>query len=405
MSNSKVENFMDRLHVMSASSKKKAPVKRNLIDKIFCNFKGNFGKYQIIPMNSVITDFPYVTLFNTREINIPRKNIASDGTESVYRAWIRLLPASAYTIKDPSSGREVSSLTEADEKLLKQAYTTFEELYKELDARNNAMDPNISGLIRRKNYTIFHGHCVNYWGTDSRNPARSGFDGLFVVTAKDFIDKVTDDIENKNLLLGTSDWLGDVYNRDTKDRKGFIMFSIGAKDSPGFNISIDHQTNAGAILSKVEIPEDVAELMSNPVETFLGWQAGRTDENVPSDQRKLFNTGLITEAIQFMTDQLVHIRMAKNNNTPIKDAIQATNQLALDAQKPTNSRGQATNDPVLASMAHEAQEQNNGFAENVEKKNDNPFQTPPAAHFDPMSGAPTSDKPSFGGFGGGNLPF
>lgn len=394
---------------MSPSSKKRTFEKKRTIDKVFLNYKGNFGKYQILPLNSVVSDFPFVSLLGTREINIPRKNMASDGTESVYNAWIRILPKSGYSMKDPSSGREVSSLTAAEEALLDQAYAVWEELYQELDARNQAMDPSIGGLIRRKNYTIFHGFCSNMWAEgDTRNPARQNFSGLFVVTAKGFLELVNSSILDTNITsgLGNSTWIADMYNRELANRKGFMMLSVSKADGPGFNISVNHQLGAEQYLSGIQIPEDDAALMQNPVETFLGWQAQR-DEETPADQRRLFNKTLITEAIEYMTDLLAKTRMAKQNGSSIEDAIAATNQTVLAGQVHTTSHGQATNDPILAQMAEQAKAQaaapgygNSNVANNPEEvlaKNTNPFQNPAASHLSPITGAPVSDNGGFGG--------
>ena len=432
-----VDAFLEKLQSMSpTNSKKKIFEKKRTIEKIFCSYPGAFGKYQLLPISSTISGYPFVALPNTREISIPRKNLGSDGTETVYNAWIRILPESAYTIKDPSSGREVSSLTAADEALLRQAYTVWEELYKELDARNNAMDPTIGKLIRRKNYTLFHAMALNLWaGGDMRTPARQNFCALFVVTAKGFIDIVAEAIQDTNITsgLGNSDWIYDIYNRETANRKGFMMFSINKADGPGFNISVSHQLGAESYLNGVTIPEDDMDLMQNPVETFLGWQANK-DEDTPADQRRLFNKSLITEAIEYMTDQLAKIRIAKQNGTSVAEAIKATNDIILSQQVPTDTRGQQTNDPILAEMAAKAVENeksmlggygNSNVAANPDEvvaKNTNPFQNPAAAHLNPISGTPVNDtpnnntfggsapfqKPAFaGGFGGnnGDLPF
>ena len=229
-----VDSFLEKLQSVSPASRKKTFEKKRTIDKVFLNYKGNFGKYQILPLNSIVSEFPFVSLLGTREINIPRKNMASDGTESVYNAWIRILPKTGYTMKDSSSGREVSSLTAAEEALLDQAYAVWEELYQELDARNMAMDPNIGGLIRRKNYTIFHGYCANMWAEgDTRKPARQNFSGLFVVTAKGFLDLVNSSILDTNITsgMGNNNWVADLYNRDLTNRKGFMMLSISSRSA------------------------------------------------------------------------------------------------------------------------------------------------------------------------------
>jgi hypothetical protein len=429
-----VDSFLEKLSSISPSNaRKKNFESKKLIQRVYCNFKGNFGKYQILPFTSTINDFAYVTLMGTREINMPRKNIAADGSESMYSAWIKILPMSAYTIKDPSSGREVSSLTGEDEKLLRRAYAVWDELYTEVDGKNNTIDPVISKLIRRKNYTIFHGYCVRMFaeGSQQRDSAnnRENFSALFVMTAKNFVDIVNSNIVDTGLMTGNTDphWVENVYNRDLTGRKGFMMLSVAQNPSgPGFNISVSHQISPQ--FQDVKIPEDQALEMENPVETFLGWQA-RNDEDVDSNQRKLFNAKLITEAIEFMSDQLAKIRMAKQNGTDLKAAIEETNKLVLESQVPTDTRGIQTNDPILAEMNRKAQEEaqanvgtygntNYGTPEVAEQNTfSDPMRNPAVSHQDPISGPVTGggfgeprqtpfSKPEFaGGPSNSDLPF
>jgi hypothetical protein len=309
-------------------------------------------------------------------------------------------------------------LTAQDDALLRQAYAVWDELYTEVDGRNNAIDPVISKLIRRKNYTIFHGYCINYFAEgEPRKPAKQNFSGLFVLTAKNFTDIVQSNIIDTNIMNGTADkdWINDIYNRDLAGRKGFIMLSVA--DNPagsGFNISVNHQLNPN-FLQGVTIPEEDAAEMENPVESFLGWQA-RLDEDSPSDQRRLFNPALLKETIEFMTDQLARIRLAKQNGTSIEEAIAATNQLILNKQEPTNSRGQATNDPILAQLNEKkAEESNIGTygntnvgTVNVLTQNTDPIRNPAASHQDPITGtsAPFNVPSSFAmGMDEGDLPF
>jgi hypothetical protein len=367
---------------------------------------------------------------------MPRRNVTADGQEQSYQAWIKFLPLQAYTIKDQTTGREVSSLTASDESLLRQAYAVWEELFTELDAKNNATDPTVRSLIRRKNYTIFYGNCPNFWSVqDTRTPVRQNFNALFVMTSKAFPEIVGNSIADTNITsgIGNDAWLADVYNRELTGRKGFMLLNISKSDGPGFNISVSHTLGAEAFLNGVNIDPNDMELMQNPVETFLGWQANREDESVPADQRRLFNKSLIQEAIEFMTDQLAKIRMAKQNGTSVEEAIQATNQTALANQAAKAAATPQTNDPILAQMSAEATPSaqsvggygNNNVVQNgqsVTNRNDNPFQNPAASHIDPLTGAPVADtaqqpsqpqsapfsQPSFaGGFGGGanGLPF
>lgn len=428
----KVDDFLAKLSQSAPKAKEDFKSKSRTLEKIYLNFPGNFGRYQILPMDNVVTDFPFVTLFGTREICIPRKNLASDGTENIYNAWIKLLPKNAYIMKD-MTGRQVSSLTAADDQLLSQAYLIFDQLYEELDIKNNRTDPTIIGLARKRNYTVFHGMCLNKWDADSRTPVRQNFSGLFVCTAKGFINAIEDNIQERTLMnSGDSSWIPSIYNRQLTGRDGFLMFSISPnKNAAGYSVTASHEIGRGKNLEGVSISEEDAELMVDPVQSFLGWQANKDEDNAPG-QKRLFNPTIIQEAITFMSQQLAAVRMAKSHGLTLADAINNTNAEALKTQQPTNTMGQATNDPMLAQMStpNNFNQQTVTNPESVVNSNTSPFQTPPAAHIDPMTNAPVGNsgfggntgfggqtqqaapfQPSFGGFGnsagtgGSDLPF
>ena len=239
MFDNKVEDFMAKLAAQTAPmTKNNNQSKNRVIEKISLNFPGNYGRYQILPMNSVVTDFPYVTLLNTREICIPRKQVAADGTETEYNAWIRILPKNAYQMKD-MTGRVVSSLTAEEDQILGEAYTVFDQLFDEIDARNDLeMQKN---LARKRNYTVFHAMCLNKWDfEDSRAPKKQNFCGLFVCTAKGFMNAVEDNINEKNLMNGgDGSWIKGVYTDELTGRDGFVMFSISrSKTSAGYSVTV-----------------------------------------------------------------------------------------------------------------------------------------------------------------------
>lgn len=422
---SKVEDFMAKLAAQTAPMQKNNQPRTNTksVEKISLNFPGNFGRYQVLPLDSVVTDYPYVTLFNTREIAIPKKQVGADGTETPYTAWVKLLPKEGYQMKD-MTGRVVSSLTAEEEQLLGEAHTLFDQLFTEVDARNNLQMQK--DLCRKRNYTLFHAMCLNKWDfEDSRVPKRQNFCGLFVCTAKGFMNAVEDNINEKTLMNGgDASWIQGIYNRELTGRDGFVMFSISkSKTSAGYSVTCSHESGRSQMLSGVTIPAEEAEMMKDPVASFLGWQANR-EEGVADGQRRLFNTSLIKEAVAFMTSQLAAIRMSKQNGQSIEEAIKATNDLALKnavAQQPK------TNDPMLQAPQPQAPQVN---AERVISNNNSPFSTPAAAQIDPITGSPVTPgntgfgqpqpqqnnapasapftAPSFGGFGSApksDLPF
>ena len=289
------------------------------------------------------------------------------------------------------TGRIVSSLTAEEDQLLGEAYSVFDQLYDEIDARNNLEMQKT--LARKRNYTIFHAYCMNKWDfEDSRMPKKQNFSGLFVCTAKGFVNAVEDNIKEKTLMKGgDSSWVGGIYTDQLQGRDGFVMFSISrSKTSQGYTVSVNHEAGVSQMLSSVVIPEDEAALMKDPVANFLGWQANR-EENVAPESRRLFNMPLIKEAIAFMTSQLAAIRAAKAAGTTIKEAIDATNRMTLANFKPQPK----TNDPMLQA----AQAQNAAPQVNVEKvmsENTQPFQTPPVSHTSPFG---TPETSGFGTFG------
>lgn len=397
---SKVEEFMSRLNSSIPAAKNFSSEKVRSVEKISLNFSGNEGRYQILPLNNAITDFPYVVLTKTREICIPRRNVSADGTEREYEAWVKLLPENGYQMKD-SDGRVVSSLTSEELSVMKQANEVFDQLFAETDARNN---PEIlKSLCRIRNYTIFHAHCLRYWNfQDSRKEARSNFAGLFITTAKGFLKTVQDDIEEKSLMKGgDNSWLTDIYTDKLTGRAGYMMFSISRnkQSSPGYQVTVNHDVNP-KMLEGVTISEEDAERMQDPILSFLGWQAKKDD--APIGEKRLFNMNLYKEAISYMTQQLAAVRTAKSTGANITDAITATNNQVLADSNATTTNGSALQDPMLATMSQPA-EQAAADINKVVESNNNPFKNPPAAHMDPVAASPVNNGAQQSPFSGSSF--
>lgn len=403
-----VDDFMKQLNAQTAPANKTFKAKGRTLEKISLNFEGNFGRYMVLPMNSVILDYPFIKMEGTREICVPRKNVAQDGTESTYTAWIKLLPKDAYKFLD-INGRITSSLTAADDQLLSEAYTVFDQLYNEIDAKNNQQVSR--NLIRKRNYTIFNAYCCNFWASNAtgnpRDPQRSKFCGLFVSTAKGFMNAVEENIASNNIIGGGDyNWLEQIYGRQLSGRTGYMLFNIGRNKESGmmgYSVNVDHKYDCGSVLSSYSISEEEAEMMQNPVLNFLGWQAGHEDDELPVANRRLFNTPLIQEAILYMTKQLAGVRSAKESGTSIEEAIKATSETVALENNNSYIPKDNTNDPMLKGTSNSM---NAGISqEEVESRNTNPFQTPAAAKMDPVTGAPISSNgggsQGFGGFAGG----
>lgn len=395
----RVDDFLARLAANAPKEKKEFEQNTNRsLEKVFLNFPGNFGRYQVFPMSSIMEEsgLPFVTLFNTREINIPKKKMTSNGTEEKFDNWIKILPRDAYQMKD-MNGRVVSSLTALDEQILNQAYAVWDEIWNELDARNN-LDITKS-IVRRRNYTLFHAYCLNYWApNESRNPNRQNFSALFVCTAKGFTNIIQDNIQEKALMNGGNyQWVEDIYNRQTSGRTGFLMFSVNSKKDggAGFSITTTHEIG-NTSFQGIQIPEEDAIEMSDPIYTFLGYQANRDEQN-PVGQKRLFNQTLMKEAIAYMSEMLAGIK-ARQASEDAKDVARQVAAEIFSRQQAYVPKSQ-TNDPMLAASQGNAEPgvQQPGVVNPgaIVNNNDNPFATSPVYHSDPVTGQPVN--PGFGG--------
>lgn len=392
--NFNVSGFLQTLQRTQPQAKGDAANARK-IEKISLSFNGNHGKYQILPVNSTVTGFPFRELKNTRELQFPMKNKLVDGTEREFSTWVKILPPEAYLMVD-STGRIVSSLTREEEELLRQASSTFDQLFELLGGRNKEQELNKTiGLLRKRDYTVFHGKCLGKWSlTDPRTPERQNFPALFICSAKGFMQAVSDNVNDETLANGGSaDWLGQIYNRQQTGRTGFLIFSISMNQGGkiGYSISVNHK--AGIMNPEInnhQITDEEIAMMTDPVETFLGFQAGK---------ERLFNKYLMQDAINYMSLQIQNIQMALSTGADVVKAWEATSALTLKNSNPVGGNTPQTNDPFLANQAGQvAPEVVNPGA--VVMNNTDPFSTPPAAHLDPITQQPVTNT----GFAS-NAPF
>ena len=392
-----IEDFMQKLSAQTASASmsrtefKERP--RNLIEKIPLSFAGNFGRYQVCPINSKITDFPFVALPDTREISIPRKFVQEDGKEIIKNMFVRILPVEAYRRKE--NGMEFSGLTNEDSQLLTRVQGLWDELERELDLRNNPNALEIQkNLLRKKSYTIFYAYCLRKWNLEnSRQTSRENFLGLFYSTSKTFLPTIEDNMKEEiTLSNGDTGWYDDCYCADLRQRRGVLIFTIGPRpdNRPGYQISAQHKYGQPLNLNLTD--EDLAPY-NNPVLTFLGWQALKEDK--PDVERKLFNAELHEEAGRFISQQLAAVRAAKANQQDIMEAIKQTNELA-SSSAPTLG-GPRTNDPMLKN------DQPQSYAtpanpERIVEQNTDPYASAPAAHFNPGGNVASGQNQFSGGF-------
>ena len=327
----------------------------------------------------------------------------SDGKEIESVNWIKILPPEAYTMQS-ADGQTVSSLTSADEDLLRQVQSSFDLLYEELGGMSKERDPEINKTIkymRRRNYTLFYGRCISHWGaSDPRNPKHANFSALFICSAKGFPEVIQNNINDSVITYGDPEtWINQVYSRELTGRTGFLLFSVnlGVGGQVGYSLSAQHVIGNNQVASQV-IPEDEAELMHDPIEGYLGWQA---DHKEPG---RLFNRRLMEETLATINQQIAAARASKGMNPGM--AAAATTGTAFASQ---GGNIPQTNDPMLQGQGVYAQPAGMTNPEAVMNGNTNPYQTPPAAQIDPLTQAPVNNgaqfvSPAFAQ-GGNNLPF
>ena len=156
-----------------------------------------------------------------------------------------------------------------------------------------------------------------------------------------FTSVVEDNIQEKSLMKGgDNSWISEVYNRDATGRSGFLMFSVGKKkdNSGGFAITATHEVGNENFKS-IQISEEDMELAADPLQSFLSWQANR-DNDTPVGQKRLFNAALIKESIEYMSEILASIRLAKSQGSvDFKEAVTRVNNEVLAKQVPTDKSG------------------------------------------------------------------
>lgn len=370
------------------------------IEKIYLSHPDWQGKYQILPVISAENGQPFAFLQKVREIKLNRKITLQNGEEKESQVWMKILPSEAYTMQSPD-GQTVSSLTAADEELLKKVQTSFDILYDELGGNSKERNADLNktiGYMRRRNYSLFYGRCLNHWGSsDPRNPKHQNFSALFVCSSKGFPEVIKSNMNDSIIQYGDpSEWAGQIYSRETTGRTGYLLFSVnlGVGVQIGYTLTAQHVIGNMQLASHV-IPSEEMELMHDPVEGFLGWQA---DKREPG---RLFNRALMEELLATLNTQVAAVRASKGVNQDV--AAQATTGTAMAGQP---QMAPTSIDPMVGATQYQASMTNPTA---VMSGNTNPYQTPPAAQIDPISQQPVSQAAPFASpafvQAGNNLPF
>ena len=400
-SNFNISSFLHNLEQnqpKAAGFKAKSDVK---IEKVYLSHPDWQGKYQILPIISAENGQPFAFLQKVREIKLPRKITLANGEEKESQPWMKILPAEAYTMQSPD-GQIVSSLTASDEELLRKVQGSFDILYDELGGNSKERNPEINktiGYMRRRNYSLFYGRCINHWGvSDPRNPKHQNFSALFVCSAKGFPEVIQSNINDTNIQYGDpADWAYQVYSREATGRSGFLLFSVnlGVGGQVGYTLTAQHVIGNAQVAQHV-IPAEEIELMHDPIEGFLGWQA---DKREPG---RLFNRNLMEELLATLNSQIAAVRASKGMNQAAASSVTSGTAMASQTGMMPGSV-----DPMLAGGQPVGGMMTNPGM--VMSGNTSPYQTPPAAQIDPISQQPVGGAAPFASpafvKSAGNLPF
>ena len=390
-------NFMERLTKQSGSPAARTFNRQTRkIERVQVNNPETLGRYQVLPINSVVTDFPFIS-GKVRQILMPRRRLDESGEEQYYTTWINLPSFDFYQMTD-ATGRVVSSLTAEDEKLLTSAYSLWEEVYSEVDGKTNYMQ--VKDFIRVRNITTFTGYCMNFWkfGSNSRTPDRQNFSALFIITTKSFIQSIEQNIGDKSAMEGGDQkWIEKVYNNQLKNRDGFLMFSINKdRNAAGFTASTQHEIGRSQMLMNVEIPqEDYDTGMDDAAALYLGWQANSAEREKPSGTRRLFNAALIKEACSYLGTLLSAIRAEKasaaGNPIDVMNIVSSVSENYFNNLPPLEPRHTSEATPAQTPEQTQAEA---------------PANDSPTTHIDPLMGsqAPSGGSGFGGGFGGFSTP-
>lgn len=361
-----VQAFLNQLKSTQPQVKVGGP-KEPTLSKTYLGLEENLGKYQIFPVNSTVTGMPFEYLYKSREVNLPFGKL-QDGTDRY--SWHKLLPMNAYNFLD-STGRLVSSLTQSETDLLYSAYGVFDRLW------NLIPESSRKDVCRIKNYAVGNAYVINKYGLrDQNKPVKSRFSTTLVCTSKDFANAINKDIEMQMINHGNDvTWLSEIYNRLPSGRTGWLIFTItNAANGIGFSVSASHTSNLPKNVTEgLVIPDEDMNLMTDPIRSFLGRQAGKD---------KLFNEELITNVIDSM-NRLI----SKYSNSAVyvdNSGIKEANYESMKAD--SVQAAPPTNDPMLSSSYQGTQIPK----DEVNKLNSDPFVTPPASTFDPVTGRPVN---------------
>ena len=392
-----LNNFMERLTRQSGSTPTVRTFNRQTrkIEKLSINNPEKLGRYQVLPFNYAVTDFPFIT-GRVKQISLPRRRMDETGEEQAYSAWIHIPSREFYQMRD-STDRVVSSLSAEDERLLASVNSLWDELYNEVEGKTSY--PEVKDFIRMRNMTIFSGYCLNFWkyGSNNRTPDRQNFSALFMITTKEFIQSLEANVDDKNLMEGNKDWIEKIYNNQLKNRDGFLMFSINKdRSTPGFTASVQHEFGRATMLAGIEIPqEDVDAGLDDAVALFLGWQANKAELEKPVGTRRLFNAPLIKEAGDYIGKLLSAIRAEKaaaaGNPIVAKDVVDKVvleYYQNLPPMEPRPAYGGGNAETVNISAAPSS----------------TPSSDSPTAHIDPLMGNTEGSNFSNSGFGGFSTP-
>jgi hypothetical protein len=384
-------DVMSRLSQLEVQAQKKGATNqkdasRGKVEYVHFGDSNQQGSYLIVPLPNPVTGaLPYVLLKDVKQFKVNKQF-----GDKTYQYTRKILPAAAFDIYDPNTGRVISPLTNDDLNLIQEATKLWSDLYRKLGGYKKQADrtPEEQRILmdsnspKNKNYTIFNGYVINrYEGNNLRKVIKSNYGALIVVPSAAMIDSVNENISQTSTITygGKNDWVNDIYNFDLEHRKGSIMLTVNRQ--LGYKITVAH--NVSATVIDINMSDEEKALMSNnPVENFIGLS------NIPQEelskapgQRKLFNPDYYKDMISELRTLNAEFDGGMQSAGPVAEPQRGPIQGSIDPFLAANPKAEVQQQPVSGATAVQ-----NAFSQ-VQQQ---------ATHIDPMA---NNGGNMFGGFG------
>jgi hypothetical protein len=253
----------------------------NVLVKVMMNQRDHQGTVTIVPFISKNVGNIYSKLEGVKEW-YGYTSLLDSG-----EGWFKILPLKFYKDITPTQielYNEVVSLFDACNETGKFGY-------------------NEAGVLRVRNYSLFTGVCLKHTNTEGKSIEDNINKAcLFIFPSNAPIDALQTCISSKAELLGpkTTEFIRRIITPSLTNRGGVVQISFKKSSSPGYDSSVNFETNTEfntVIDPTKEFSKELASLFDDPIKTFLGWM-------YDYDNKKYFNETYFVELRDNLRDAL-----------------------------------------------------------------------------------------------------